>query len=135
MRLILQKISDKNFKIELYHTTRDLKAFGVVINHKCIPRVIGCLEVHFFPFTFTRAHAVLEAFYEKQLQEVDPDYYLFAFTDAELLDILSKPDEWGHFDYSGVKLLSHHNGLFRTVNLDVSDKRPIPIRWDICCII
>jgi len=48
---------------------------------------------------FIRAHAILEAYYEKQLQDVDPDYYLLTFTDSELLEILAKPDEWGHFDY------------------------------------
>jgi len=51
------------------------------------------------PADFVRAHAVLEDYYEGQLQDVDPDYYLFSFTDPELLDILAKPDEWGHFDY------------------------------------
>jgi hypothetical protein len=48
---------------------------------------------------FVRARAVLEDYYEGQLQDVDPDYYLFTFTDRELLDILARPDEWGHFDY------------------------------------
>ena len=48
---------------------------------------------------FVRAHALLEAYYEKQLDDIDPEYYLFTFTDQELLDILAKPDEWGHFDY------------------------------------
>ncbi|HEX3935455.1 MAG TPA: hypothetical protein VHW43_12295, partial [Puia sp.] len=48
---------------------------------------------------FIRARAVLEAYYEEQLQDVDPDYYLFGFTDQELLEILAKPDEWGAFDY------------------------------------
>lgn len=48
---------------------------------------------------FIRARAVLEAYYEEHLQDVDPDYYLFGFTDQELLEILAKPDEWGAFDY------------------------------------
>jgi hypothetical protein len=48
---------------------------------------------------FIRARAVLEAYYEGQLQDVDPDYYLFDFTDQELLEILARPDEWGPFDY------------------------------------
>ena len=59
---------------------------------------------------FIRAHAVLEAYYEKQLQEVDPDYYLLTFTDTELLEILSKPDEWGHFDYVLAKKLLADRG-------------------------
>jgi hypothetical protein len=48
---------------------------------------------------FVRAHALLEAYYEEQLQDIDPGYYLFSFTDEELLEILTRPDEWGHFDY------------------------------------
>ena len=48
---------------------------------------------------FIRARAVLEAYYEEQLQDVDPDYYLLNFTDQELLEILARPDEWGPFDY------------------------------------
>jgi hypothetical protein len=59
---------------------------------------------------FLQANAVLEAYYEKQLQEVDPDYYLLTFTDAELLEILSKPDEWGHFDYVLAKKLLTDRG-------------------------
>ena len=45
------------------------------------------------------AHKALEEHYRRQLQDVDPNYYLFSFTDIELLDIVAKPDEWGHFDY------------------------------------
>jgi hypothetical protein len=48
---------------------------------------------------FDRAHKALEEHYRHQLQDVDPGYYLFSFTDMELLEIVAKPDEWGHFDY------------------------------------
>ena len=54
-----------------------------------------------------RAHKALEDHYRQQLQDVDPGYYLFSFTDIELLDILAKPDEWGHFDHVlALKLLA-----------------------------
>jgi hypothetical protein len=33
------------------------------------------------------------------MDDVDPDYYLFSFSDAELVEILKKPDEWGRQDY------------------------------------
>lgn len=33
------------------------------------------------------------------LEDVDPDYYLFSFSDTELVEILKKPDEWGRQDY------------------------------------
>jgi len=49
---------------------------------------------------FTRAAEVLHHFYDQRLGSVPEDYYLFRFTDAELEDILSKPDEWGDLDYA-----------------------------------
>ncbi|HLZ86879.1 MAG TPA: hypothetical protein VKQ52_06565 [Puia sp.] len=58
-----------------------------------------------------RAHKALEEYYEHQLQDVDPNYYLFSFTDVELLDIVAKPDEWGHFDYVLARELLAQRGL------------------------
>ena len=48
---------------------------------------------------FSKAHKALEEYYNKTLDNVEQDYYLFDFTDEELIEIVSKPDEWGHFDY------------------------------------
>jgi hypothetical protein len=33
------------------------------------------------------------------LSQVDPDHYLFGFTNEELLALLAVPDEWSEFDY------------------------------------
>jgi hypothetical protein len=60
---------------------------------------------------FDRAHQALEEYYRQQLNDVDPDYYLFSFSDTELLDIVAKPDEWGHFDYALAKKLLADRGL------------------------
>jgi len=38
--------------------------------------------------------------HQQLMAEVDPDHYLFKFSDAELFDVLSKPDEWNSFDVS-----------------------------------
>jgi hypothetical protein len=51
------------------------------------------------PGDFTRANEALEEHYKISLNSVDSDYYLFEFTDHELLEIISKPDEWGPLDY------------------------------------
>lgn len=56
-------------------------------------------DVMIAPEDFVRARATLESYYEAHLQHVDPGYYLFDFTDKELLEILATPDEWGAFDY------------------------------------
>jgi hypothetical protein len=59
---------------------------------------------------FNRAHAILEAYYQDQLGEIDPDYFLYSFTDEELLDVVAKPDEWGHFNYVlARKILAERN--------------------------
>jgi hypothetical protein len=59
---------------------------------------------------FHRAHQVLEEYYQQQLNEVDPDYYLLSFTNEELMEIVAKPDEWGHFDYALAKKLLADRG-------------------------
>lgn len=51
------------------------------------------------PDDFLKANNALEDYYQKQLNTVDEDYYLFEFSDTELMDIISKSDEWGNFDY------------------------------------
>ena len=48
---------------------------------------------------FEKADKILMNISEQQLDTVDPDYYLFDFTDQELIEILVKSDEWGKFDY------------------------------------
>lgn len=57
------------------------------------------------------AHKALEEYYRHQLQDVDPGYYLFSFPDIELLEIVAKPDEWGHFDYVLARALLADRGL------------------------
>jgi len=34
-----------------------------------------------------------------QIDSIDKDYYLFGFTDQELIEIITKSDEWSNFDY------------------------------------
>lgn len=62
------------------------------------------------PSNFDRANAILEGFYQTRIESMDPDYYLFSFTDDELLDIMRKPDEWGHLDYVLAKKLLADRG-------------------------
>ena len=64
-------------------------------NNSVEPNVVIKLK----PDDFLKANQALEDYYQKQLDTVDKDYYLFEFSDAELMDMISKPDEWGNFDY------------------------------------
>lgn len=62
------------------------------------------------PQDFTRARQALEQYYSAQLDDVEKDYYLFQFTDEELMEIVSKPDEWGAFDYQLAQKLLRERG-------------------------
>jgi hypothetical protein len=59
---------------------------------------------------FSRADSLLERLTENQLAAVDKDHYLFSFTDEELFDIVSKPDEWNDFDYQLAKKILKDRG-------------------------
>jgi hypothetical protein len=48
---------------------------------------------------FEKADKILIDISGQQLDTVDTNYYLFDFTDQELIEILVKSDEWGKFDY------------------------------------
>ena len=63
------------------------------------------------PADFNRAHAILEAYYQSQLQNFDPDYYLLQFSDEELLEVLQKPDEWSYMDHALAKKLLAERGV------------------------
>jgi hypothetical protein len=48
---------------------------------------------------FSRADSVLLEHAKKQLNQVEDTYYLFSFTDSELLDVVAKRDMWSNMDY------------------------------------
>ncbi|WP_128330934.1 hypothetical protein [Apibacter sp. HY039] len=48
---------------------------------------------------FEKVDDLLIKYYSDQLELVEKDYYLFNFTDEELVEIVTKPDEWNKFDY------------------------------------
>jgi hypothetical protein len=48
---------------------------------------------------FKAASNAYDEYFAGQLNQVPEDYYLFSFSDDELMEIIGKPDEWGAFDY------------------------------------
>lgn len=55
---------------------------------------------------FERADAVLLQEANQTLTQMETDHYLYQFTDHELYEILSKPDEWNELDYKlAIKIL------------------------------
>ena len=47
---------------------------------------------------FEKAEELLLSQSRRQLETIDENHYLFSFTDQELYEILTKPDEWLEFD-------------------------------------
>ncbi len=60
---------------------------------------------------FVKARAILETYYNDALPAVNKDYYLFDFTNDELLSLLSKPDEWGEFDFKLAQYILKERGV------------------------
>jgi hypothetical protein len=48
---------------------------------------------------FSRANQVLDARILQNITALEKDYYLFSFTNDELIEILRKPDEWSRQDF------------------------------------
>src|SRR5260221_4377450 len=63
---------------------------------------------------FLKADAVLKELSLKELATVDKDHYLFEFSDEELFEIISKPDEWNEFDFELAKKILGDRG--KTIN-------------------
>ncbi|MDB5147760.1 MAG: hypothetical protein JWQ57_1780 [Mucilaginibacter sp.] len=74
-------------------------------------------RVKISPDDFTRATGLLNASEAEDIKHVDKDYYLFSFTDAELMEILEKADEWSSFDHQLARKLLADRGV------DVSDQK------------
>jgi hypothetical protein len=48
---------------------------------------------------YEAAQELLKELTEINIENLDKDYYLFSFSDAEITEILQKPDEWSYNDY------------------------------------
>jgi hypothetical protein len=60
---------------------------------------------------FENATRAYENYFNALVNKADPDYYLFKFSDEELLDIIAKPDEWGSFDYTLAQNILKQRGI------------------------
>lgn len=62
------------------------------------------------PADFARADTLQDAENERLVAAVGPEHYLFAFSDAELMDLLVHPDEWSRFDVALAQRLLRERG-------------------------
>jgi len=55
-------------------------------------------DVKIKPEDFEKVNQLLKEDENKNTDEIDKDYYLFTFTDDELMEVVTKADEWSAFD-------------------------------------
>ncbi|TRX29149.1 hypothetical protein FNW25_03345 [Flavobacterium franklandianum] len=59
---------------------------------------------------FEKGNAFLNENAEKEIVEIDNDYYLLSFTDKELFELIAASDEWNPFDVSLAERLLKERG-------------------------
>lgn len=59
---------------------------------------------------FEKANTFLNEKSEKEIVEIDTDYYLLSFTDKELFELIAVSDEWSSFDVSLAEKLLKERG-------------------------
>jgi hypothetical protein len=68
---------------------------------------------------FEKVDSILLNLSNKDLETTDKDHYLYGFTDEELFEIISKPDEWSKFDFQLSKKILSERG--KEINQDTID--------------
>ncbi len=124
--LTFQKFNERSQALEL---TQILKNEGLEVEFDDVEKNLDSnftgnylneeFRVKIKSIDFEKATELLHKFYEVELSEIDDDYYLYKFTDQELLDVLKKPDEWGQIDYMLVQKILKQRGKeqnFETIN-------------------
>lgn len=67
-------------------------------------------RIQLLPEDFDRVNELRNNLADVELHEIDPDYYLFQFTDEELIDLISKQDEWSPFDFQLAQKILKNRG-------------------------
>ncbi|MFV8353208.1 hypothetical protein [Flavobacterium sp. XS2P14] len=103
--IIFQKFNTESLAID----------FGLLLNENKIENLLENISIKFDPILsnnefgkeycvkikkidFERTNVVLSEKTKAEINEIQDDYYLFSFSDEELIDVIEKSDEWNKFD-------------------------------------
>ena len=103
--IIFQKFNTESLAIE----------FGRILNENKIENLLENISINFDPILsnnefgkeycvkikkidFEKANAIFSEKAKAEIYEIQDDYYLFSFSDEELIDLIEKSDEWNKFD-------------------------------------
>lgn len=113
-----------------------LKQYAIPFEFSAIPKTVDAVivgggpsylyEVKISPEQFEPVNRLLRDKIKVDLDEVDPDYYLFSFDDFELVEIINNPDEWGRLDFViARKILETRGIVYTTEELDAIRNKKI----------
>ena len=101
--------------------------------------------VKILPDDFERVNELQRKEAAKQLDDVNPEYYLFEFTEEELKNVLAHPDEWNYFDQLlAAKLLQERFSAGETIPVEAPPVKMIEpsrigtlalVAGYVCCIL
>jgi len=82
--------------------------------------------VKVMPDDFERVNEVVKENAEENIGEVESDYYLLSFTNQELMDVITKADEWNAFDVQlARKLLAERGNAISDDEIEEIEKKRI----------
>lgn len=92
--------------VENYKEPIDSVIGGDIVRHKYYLKIKSQ--------DFPKANEALDQVILKSLHSVETDYYLFSFSNEELLEIIKKPDEWSRQDFLIARKILNDRG--HTIN-------------------
>ena len=96
------KENNIEYMIEKIKEPLDATIAGDIVQNKIFLKI----RSHDFP----KANEALDKVILNNISTLDKDYYLFAFTNNELLEIIQKPDEWSRQDFLIARKILNERG-------------------------
>ena len=104
--IVFQSFSDLGLAQEL---SKKLTSFEIEHRLEKVPAMLDSnilgvtyqpdISIKLHAVDFTKASNLLVEYYKPQVEMIGTDYYLYDFSNEELLEILAKPDEWNPLDF------------------------------------
>lgn len=101
---VMEILKENNieYRVEKFKEPLDSVIAGEVVRDQ--------FYLHIMSKDFPKANEVFDQMILKNISSVEKDYYLFSFSNDELLEIIKKPDEWSRQDYLIAKKILDERG-------------------------
>ena len=96
------KENDIEYRIERFKEPLDATIAGDIIQNKIFLKIRSR--------DFPKANEALDKVILNNISALEKDYYLFSFTNSELLEIIQKPDEWSRQDFLIARKILNERG-------------------------